>query len=52
MDWGRLRDEDGKVFTTTITKQLILIDQDGNTCLHKETPTYSLRVQQLLEPYL
>jgi hypothetical protein len=48
MDWGSLRDVDGKVFTTIITKQLILIDQGGNTCLHEEIPGDPWRIQQLL----
>jgi hypothetical protein len=45
MDWRSLRDEDGKVFTTIITKQLIPIVQNGNTSLRKEIPDNPLRIQ-------
>jgi hypothetical protein len=52
MGWGSLRDEDGKVFTTIITKQLMVIDQGVDSCLHKEIPDDSLRVQKVVAPYL
>jgi len=34
------------------TLYVCIIDQDGNTCLHKEIPANPGKLQALLEPYV